>query len=61
MRGERLRHQISVAGHEIRPAHENVAAERDDDPQRRFVDIGERRLGKKQRLGAAGRMTPTSC
>ena len=43
-----------MTGHEIRPANENMAAERDNDPQRRFVDVGERRLGKKEGLGALG-------
>jgi len=52
--GERLRQKVGVPRHEIRAADENVAAERDDDAQRRFVDIGERRLGEKERLGAVG-------
>src|SRR6185312_4703653 len=52
--GERLRQEVSMPGHEIRAADEHVAAERDDDPQRRFMDVGERRLREKERLGAVG-------
>jgi hypothetical protein len=36
--GERLRQKVGVPDHKIRAADENVAAERDDDAQRRFVD-----------------------
>src|SRR5579863_3651917 len=48
MLSQRLRDQISVARLKIRPADEEVAAERNHRANLRAADIGERRLAEKK-------------
>ena len=59
--GQRLRQQIGVTCREIWPAHEHMAAERDDDPQRRLGISANGGLARNNASALSVCMIATSC